>query len=186
MAQCVCPWWLGYFMASPVRRLMQNPHRILASYIRPGMTVLEPGPGMGFFSLPAAELAGPQGRIVAIDVQSKMLAGLRRRAAKAGLSARIELRLAPQDSMDVADLAGSVDLVLAIAVVHELPSAGVFFREAAIALKPGGSLLLIEPTGHVKHGLWERELEAARAAGLKHVSSPIYRRVYAALLCKPA
>ena len=41
------------------------------------------------------------------------------------------------------------DFVLAFAVVHELPSAETFFAEAARAMKPGASLLLAEPAGHV-------------------------------------
>ena len=55
MAERVCPWWLGYLLASPVRRWMaENPESLLAPYVREGMTVLEPGPGMGFFTLPLA------------------------------------------------------------------------------------------------------------------------------------
>ena len=44
----ICPWWLGPLLASPIRRLRQNPRRLLAPCVQPGMTVLEPGPGMGF------------------------------------------------------------------------------------------------------------------------------------------
>ena len=51
MAEWVCPWWLGYFLASPIRRWMQDPAKILAPHVREGMIVLEPGPGMGFFTL---------------------------------------------------------------------------------------------------------------------------------------
>jgi len=50
----VCPWWLGYLLACPLRRLSQDPGRILAPYVRGGMAVLEPGPGMGFFTLKLA------------------------------------------------------------------------------------------------------------------------------------
>ena len=53
-AHRVCPWWLGYWLASPLRRLLHDPHTLLAPYVQPGMTVVEPGPGMGFLlsSLP--------------------------------------------------------------------------------------------------------------------------------------
>ena len=54
MAHRVCPWWLGYLLASPLRRLMANPRKLLAPYVHEGMTVLEPGPGMGFFTLELA------------------------------------------------------------------------------------------------------------------------------------
>jgi hypothetical protein len=64
----VCPWWVGYLLASPLRKLWQEPARILTPFVRPGMTALGPGPGMGFFTLELARLAGPAGRVVAIDV----------------------------------------------------------------------------------------------------------------------
>ena len=43
MAHRVCPWWLGYLLGAPLRRLMQDPRKVLAPYVREGMTVLEPG-----------------------------------------------------------------------------------------------------------------------------------------------
>jgi len=184
MAEHVCPWWLGYVLASPLRRVWQNPRAILSPCVREGMTVLEPGPGMGFFTLDLARLVGRQGRVIALDVQEKMLRSLERRAKKAGLEGTITLRLPRGASMDVADLAGQVDLVLAFAVVHELPDAALFFREAGAALKPNGKVLLAEPTGHVDAGAWARTLELARAAGLKEDASLTIRRSHAALLSK--
>jgi len=175
---------MGYWLASPMRRWMQKPEELLAPYVREGMTVLEPGPGMGFFTLPMARMAGPQGRIIAVDVQARMLDGLRRRAAKAGLLERIDARLAQPDSLGVDDLKGAVDFVMAFAMVHEMPSAEEFFRQAAAALKAGGVLLLAEPAGHVKADEFERELGAAGAAGFAVVTRPAVRRSQAALLRK--
>jgi hypothetical protein len=44
MAHRVCPWWIGYLLASPLRRwLGQDPAKILSPYVREGMTILEPG-----------------------------------------------------------------------------------------------------------------------------------------------
>jgi hypothetical protein len=48
MAHSVCPWWLGYFLAGPLRRLWQDPEGILRPFVSEGMTVVEPGCGMGF------------------------------------------------------------------------------------------------------------------------------------------
>ena len=185
MAERVCPWWMGYWLASPMRRLwMQTPEELLAPYVREGMTALEPGPGMGFFTLPMARMVGPAGRIVAVDIQAKMLESLRRRAARAGLHTRIDTRLAQPDSMGVRDLSGAVDFVLAFAVVHELPSIAVFFSEAAAALRPGGLLLLAEPGGHVEPEMFNKELETGRRAGLEPLAQPDIRHTRAALLQK--
>ena len=85
MAQEVCPWWLGYFLISPLRRLLQDPRKLVGPYVREGVIVLEPGPGMGFFTLELGRLVGPSGRVVAVDIQPRMLSNLKRRAARAGL-----------------------------------------------------------------------------------------------------
>jgi SAM-dependent methyltransferase len=184
MSESVCPWWIGYFLVSPLRRAFQNPARILAPYVRAGMTVLEPGPGMGFFTLDLARLVGPSGRVVAVDVQSRMLDALRRRAAKAGLAERVTTRLIEPGSLTVSDLAGQADFVLAFAVVHELPNARTFFAEAAASLRPGGALLLAEPAGHVSAEAFKDELRAAAIAGLTPRERPSIRGSRTALLVK--
>ncbi|MGA2078381.1 MAG: methyltransferase domain-containing protein [Terriglobia bacterium] len=180
----VCPWWLGYLLASPVRRLLQDPRKLLGPYVREGMTVLEPGPGMGFFTLEIARLVGPSGRVVAVDIQPRMLSSLRRRAARAGLLDRIDIRLVTPDTMGLADLAASVDFTPALAVVHELPSAERFFTEVAKASKPGAGLLLAEPAGHIKRAHFESELQAATRAEFVLERLPSIRRSHAAFLRK--
>jgi tRNA A58 N-methylase Trm61 len=175
---------MGYFLANPLRRLMLNPESLLAPYIREGMTVLEPGPGMGFFTLPISRMVGPAGKVVAVDIQAKMLQSLRRRAQKAGTSERIETRLVLPDSLGVGDLKGKVDFVLAFAVVHELPSVELFFREAAAALKAGAVLLLAEPEGHIDQIKFQDELKAAQDAGLEIALRPEMSRNLAAVLRK--
>ena len=184
MGHRVCPWWLGYFLISPLRRLQVNPARLLSPFIREGMTVLEPGPGMGFFTIPLARLVGLNGRVVAVDVQPKMIRKLKRRVVKAGLVPRVEARLARAGSMGISDLRGAVDFILAFAVVHEMPSAGPFFAEASTACMPDARLLLVEPAGHVKDEEFEAELRDAAQAGFKLLERPHIRSSQAALLQK--
>lgn len=148
------------------------------------MTVLEPGPGMGFFTVPLARLVGAAGRVIAVEVQPRMLAGLKKRLAKAGLLERVDVRLVPAESMQLSDLAGTVDCAIAVAVVHEMPSAGSFFKESAAALKKGGRLLLAEPAGHVTEADFEEELKLAGDGGLTLIERPTIRRSRAALFEK--
>jgi ubiquinone/menaquinone biosynthesis C-methylase UbiE len=148
------------------------------------MMVLEPGPGMGFFTLEAARLVGPKGRVVAVDLQPRMLQKLRRRAAKAGLAERIEVRLAPADRMGVDDLKGQVDLALAFWMVHELPDPGRFFAECHGVLKAGGRLLLAEPRRHVTAEEYLAQLQAAGQVGLRLEGRPVIRWSRSALLVK--
>jgi SAM-dependent methyltransferase len=182
MGHGVCPWWIGWLLASPVRKLVQDPARILGPWVRDGMTVLEPGPGMGFFTLELARRVGPGGRVVAVDVQPRMLQGLRRRAARAGLGARVDARLAGATSLGIDDLAGKVDLVLAFAMVHELEDAESFFRETRRALAPGGRILLAEPAGHVGVAEFEATLAAAGRVGLRAEPGPAISRSRTAVL----
>ena len=148
------------------------------------MTVLEPGPGMGFFTLELARLVGPSGRVVAVDLQPRMLATLKRRAARAGLTARVDARPASADRLGIADLANSVDFTLVFALVHELPAPEAFFTEVAQACKAGAGLLFAEPSGHVKMPAFEAELQAAIRAGFRLVERPAIRRSHSALLKK--
>ena len=182
MAHHVCPWWLGYFLASPIRRWMLKPDPLVAPYVKPGMTVLEPGPGMGFFTLPLAGMVGDNGRVVAVDLQPKMIERLERRAAKAGLSPRIDARVSTADSLGIADLHNRVDFTLAFAMVHELPGKHPFFREVAVASKAGAMLLLAEPGGHVKAEEFEAEIKQALAAGFEAVGRLTIKRMQTVLL----
>jgi SAM-dependent methyltransferase len=139
---------------------------------------------MGYFTLELARRVGPAGRVIAVDVQRRMLDGLKRRAAKAGLLERVDARLSLPDSMGLAGLSGTVDFVLAYAMVHEIPAPGPFFAEVSQALKPGGRVLLVEPAGHVDAAKFETELALASEAGLSLTDRPVIRRNLAAVLTK--
>jgi 2-polyprenyl-3-methyl-5-hydroxy-6-metoxy-1,4-benzoquinol methylase len=182
MAERTCPVWVGYLLASPVRRLFQRPEQILGLHVREGMTVLDIGCAMGFFSLPLARLVGPTGRVVCVDLQEKMLHALRKRARKAGLEARIEARQSSRDSLGLGDIHEQIDFALAFAVVHELADPSNFFRETHAALKPGTRLLVAEPSGHVSSAAFNASLGLARECGFATVAAPPIARSHVALL----
>lgn len=184
MSKRVCPWWMGYFLLIPLRRRRENPEKIFAPYVKPGMTVLEPGPGMGYFTLELLRRVGPSGRVVAVDIQQKMLERLKKRAQKAGLADRLDARLAPKESMGIADLTGKVDLTVAFFVVHEMPLAKDFFCQVAEASKPGAHLLFAEPAGHVSAQEFEAETNCAIQAGFAVVGQPAIRGSETVLLRK--
>lgn len=182
MAQRVCPVWIGYLLACPLRRLIQNPGKLLRPCVRGGMTVLEIGPGMGFFSLPMARMVGPGGKVVCVDLQPKMLEGLRRRAQKAGLADRIETRPCSEDSLSITDLAGQVDFALALAVVHEVPDPKGLFSQIHQVLKPGASCLVAEPKGHVSAEDFRCMVSMAHTHGFDVVDRPQIRGSLAIVL----
>ena len=148
------------------------------------MLVLEPGPGMGFFTLELARIAGAGGRVVAVDIQDKMLGALRRRARRARLLERIDARLAAGSELGVKDLNGKVDFVLAFAVVHEVPDQSRFFAETSAALKRGGKMLISEPSGHVTDARFAASLALAKGTGLRVESRPEISGSRSAVLVK--
>jgi SAM-dependent methyltransferase len=148
------------------------------------MIVLEPGPGMGFFTREMARRVGPNGRVIAIDVQSKMLKGLVKRAAKAGLAERIDARLMQGDHLNINDYAGRVDFALAFAIVHEVSNSAALFADMHGALRPTGKLLFVEPGRPCPHSRIRANLTNARRAGFEIDCRPSFRHSHAAVLVR--
>ena len=185
MAERVCPWWLGYLLASPIRRWFEKPEDVLAPHIGSGATALDVGCAMGFFSLPLAELVGPEGRVICVDLQERMVRSLRKRAARAGLADRIETRVCSSTSLGLGDLRDQIDFALAYAMVHEVPDAGRLLVEIGEALAPGGRLLIAEPRGHVSEEALEKTIGLAEKAGLSAIDRPDIKRSRTVLLERP-
>ncbi len=180
----VCPWWLGYLLASPIRKLAQDPDKILRPYFTDGMTAVDIGCGMGFFSIPMAKLAGKTGRVIGVDLQERMLKSLRKRARKAGVLERIEVRQAGTNSLNLQDRTGAADFVLAFAVVHEIPDPDRLFSEINAALKSGGKLLVSEPKGHVTEPMFAATKSTAQAHGFEIAATPKIWRSHSTLFKK--
>jgi ubiquinone/menaquinone biosynthesis C-methylase UbiE len=184
VAKRVCPFWVGYLLINPLRKLFENPDTLLRPYITSGMTVLDIGSGMGFFSLPIARMVGAEGKVICVDVQEKMLKSLEKRSRKAGLSDRIETRICHQSSLGLDDLDEEIDFALAFAVVHEVPNVTRFFDEICNTLKPTGKLLLAEPKGHVSEKDFNRTISVAQQNRFKIIDNPSVPRNRTILLKK--
>ena len=167
-----CPVWIGYLLASPLRRLFENPNDMILPLVKAGDRVMELGPGLGFFTCRLAQALGNNGEIVCVDVQASMLARLAKRLEKRGLSARVQLRQCRFDDLGLTGDANAFDLVLALHVVHETARPTETIQAQADSIKPGGKLLLVEPSGHCPNDLWLQEIAAAKACGLHRVANP--------------
>lgn len=181
----VCPVWVGYLLASPLRRLKEHPERLLEPIVEPGMTVVDLGCAMGFFSLPLARMVGPAGRVVCLDIQKRMLLRLERRARRRGLSDRIETRLCTQETLGIGDLEGRVNLVNAFHVIHETAHPARVFEEVWPVLAPGGRVVVAEPAGHVSEAAFRATCDLAESVGLVPEGSVGLRRKLSALFAKP-
>jgi ubiquinone/menaquinone biosynthesis C-methylase UbiE len=165
----VCPWWLCHSFDNPLRRLIHNPERMLKDHVRAGMTVVDVGCGMGYFTLGMARLAGPGGKVIAVDLQQEMLSALDRRAQKGGLSGRIVLHRCRPDRLGVEEQA---DFVLCFWMAHEVPDKPRFFGEIFSLLKPDGRLLLVEPRIHVSRSGFDQTLQTCLEAGFRELDKP--------------
>jgi ubiquinone/menaquinone biosynthesis C-methylase UbiE len=172
MAEKVCPVWVGYFLASPIRKLYQNPYKILKPYLKDGMKVIDIGSAMGFFSIPAAKMTGSSGKVICIDLQEKMLEQLKIKAQKAKVFDRIELHPCSENSLEIDSLKNEIDLALAFAVLHEMPDLNVIFKEVNSALKEKAKLLIAEPNGHVTDQSFQSTLDVALSNGFKLIDQP--------------
>ena len=167
--QHTCPWWFLFTFDNPLRRLYQDPLKVLTPLISEGDRILDLGCGMGFLTIPAATLVGEEGEVVAVDLQQRMLDGLWRKARQAGIQERIQLQLANQDSIGVA---GSFDLALAFWMVHEVHDRKSFLVQIRERLKLGGKLLIAEPYLHVPNARFQEIEYDLRETGLINHSSP--------------
>jgi ubiquinone/menaquinone biosynthesis C-methylase UbiE len=165
----VCPWWLCFTFDNPIRKIIHDPVKILSPYVHQDDTVIDIGPGMGYFSIPMAELVGSTGRVIAIDIQQKMLSALLNRAQKKGVADRIKTHLAKPDSLCFHDKA---DFVLAFWMVHEVPDQRRFLSEIGDLMKPDGLFLLVEPLLHVSRKNFACTLETAKELGFTIKESP--------------
>lgn len=175
----VCPWWLCFTFDNPIRKIIHDPVKILSHYVHKGDTVIDIGSGMGYFSIPMAELVGTSGHVTAIDIQPKMLSALMARAQKKGVSDRIKTHLAGPDSIGFHEKA---DFILAFWMAHEVPDQQRFFSEIRDLMKPQGFFLLVEPLIHVSGKNFRCTLETATQLGFVIKESPEIRMSQSALL----
>lgn len=186
MAERVCPWWVGYLLASPIRKWFQNPDKVVGPHVEPGMKVLDVGCAMGFFSLPMATMVGRDGQVICVDMQQRMLDSLVKRASRAGVQGQITPHRCTADGLGLDDHAGQIDFAAAIAMVHEVPDQPGLMAELHASLVPGGKLLIAEPSGHVPAADFETTVALAQAAGFVAGERNDSRRIFSVILHKPA
>ena len=109
--------------------------------IQQGMVVADVGAGTGYMTIRLARRVGPTGRVYANDLQPRMLQIVQDKARHDGLS-NVEVVQGTDTDARLPDEA--IDLALLVDVYHELWHPQEMLRSIRRALKPDGSLILIE------------------------------------------
>lgn len=138
----VCPLERAGSLDNRLRKLLQNPQKILGSFVKEGITAMDIGCGPGFFSVPMALLVGDSGRVVAVDLQEGMLNKIRQKIKGSELESRFIFHKCQADSIGFPE---QVDFALAFYMAHEVPDQLSFFQDLKTIVKPGGRFFLVEP-----------------------------------------
>lgn len=177
-----CPWWLGYTFDNPLRRFIHRPEAILGEFVSPGDTAVDIGCGLGYFSIALAELVGPTGRVIALDVQAQMVERARQRAERKNLGNRIDFRVCTPDRIG---FDGETDFVLAFWMLHEVLDPERLFAKVRSFLRPSGQLMIAEPRLHVSKTRFFATIEQAERSGFKVAKGPRIR-LSRSIVCSPS
>jgi SAM-dependent methyltransferase len=145
---------LGY----PEPELSRIPEATVASFagvanpfalgdLQPGQAVLDLGCGAGTDVLIAAQMVGPQGHVIGVDMTPAMLDRARQSADEMGLT-NVELHEALIENLRLTD--ASVDVVISNGVIDLVPDKDAVFGEIDRVLRPGGRLQVADVVIHTE------------------------------------
>lgn len=127
------------------REQEEQPEAMLdALKVPKGATVADVGAGAGYTSMRLSRRVGPEGTVLATDVQPEMLAMLAENMEAAGIK---NVRGVRATQTDTKLPAGKVDLALMVDVYHEASQPEALLKGLYKAIKPGGRLVLVEFRG---------------------------------------
>lgn len=178
------PHFMTPIIDSPLRHRVQDPDELAERHgLRPGMSVLEVGPGYGNYTLAAARRVGPAGKIFAIDIQPEVIAGLRRRIRSENVE-NVEGRIEDVYHLPFED--DSLDAAFMITVIGEIPEPVRAMSEIYRVLKPGGTLAFSELLLDPDYPLPNTTLQRAVPVGFFLKEKTIDWMSYTLLFEKPA
>ncbi len=161
-------WRYAYFCPSWLVPLLENPYveavagsalLVRRAAVCTGMQVLDAGCGPGRITLPAAEAVGASGRVVAIDIQPRMLEKLEGRLRDRDITNVETVRAGLGDGKLPAN---KFDVAFLVTVLGEVPDKSAALREIHRSLRPGGVLSITEvlPDPHYQRMASVRQLTA--------------------------
>lgn len=164
MKKHLFPWWLGYLLINPLRKLKQNPKNILTPFISKKDKVIDYGPAMGFFTIPISKIIGKEGEVICIDVQNKLLEILKRRCRNKNIE-NVQTINILENPHYFNSQKNTIDFILAFAVVHEVNDKISLIKYFYNSLKKGKKVLISEPNMAIEENYFENLIQIAKNAG---------------------
>lgn len=141
--------WVARF-DDPERDSWQKPAGVIAALaVEPGMSVADIGAGTGYFLPHLSRAVGADGQVFGLDVEPDMVRHMSERAEREKL-ANVKARVVKPGEPEIAD--GSLDRILIVNTWHHIGDRSAYARKLAAALKPGGSIAIIDYTKEAPHG----------------------------------
>jgi precorrin-6B methylase 2 len=174
---------LAFVLTGPLRRLVLPAEPVLSQLgLGPGLTVVEVGPGPGFFTFDLAARVQPGGRVVCVDVQPGMLARIQARAEQTGVD-NIETRLGRAEELPLDPM--SAHMAFIAMVLGETRDKQAALNDACRVLIPGGLLVVVESIIDPHYCTKPEVKKLAARAGLDEWSMAGGPLSYTALYRKP-
>ncbi len=159
------PFSQASILEHPLRPLIHPARSTLEKFrLKPGDAVLELGPGIGYFTVEASRMVGPEGRLVCLDIQPPMIGAIRGR-----LDERNVTNADPMvgDALSLPLVDDSVDAAFLFTVLGEIPDRPRAMRELRRILKPGGVLSISESLVDPDYQLEDSVRDLCRASGFE-------------------
>ena len=131
-------------MLIPFRNIFLSPRKLIKRLsLKEDHTVLEIGPGPGYFS-PHVSRILKRGRLVLFDIQQEMLDISRKRLDRKNL-VNVEYKLGSGTSLDLES--NKFDRVFMVTVIGEIENKSIYLKEIYRILKDDGILSISEHGG---------------------------------------
>jgi len=160
------PAFMTRLIDNPIRRkFIQKPETVAKRMnLEPGMIVVEIGPGKGSYTKSLAKSVLPDGKVYAIDIQESIIKRLKKRIEKEKIE-NIIPKIDDAYNLSLED--ESVDRVLMIACLPEIPDPIRVLKEIKRVLKPNGLVSLSEMLPDPDYPRRKTEKKWAKKAGFE-------------------
>jgi len=138
-----CPAFISWLveLENPLARVTRSESILKQLGTVIGARIADIGCGPGRVTLPLAQAVGAEGEVLAVDVQNEMLQKVARKAGERGLS---NIKLLLGDARRIELLERSLDAVLLVMALGEIPEHPKVFLSIYSALNENGRLLISE------------------------------------------